>query len=159
MNAKNKYLFDLQGYILIENVLNTEQLANLNRAIDVRQERNEQVTKGFLMWDEPFFRDLICDPVIAPFLNEILGEHYRLDHEYAIVHRKGAKPLGLHGGGTPYDPGQYYHVRNGNIYSGLTVVSYALSDIGPDDGGFCCIPGSHKSNFTLPAEYRFFSEI
>ena len=29
-------------------------------------------------------------------------------------------------------------------------VGIALSDVHPGDGGFCCIPGSHKRNFLPP---------
>ncbi|HAA73842.1 TPA: hypothetical protein DCE37_01825 [Candidatus Latescibacteria bacterium] len=32
------------------------------------------------------------------------------------------------------------------MYNGLTVVSWQLCDVGPEAGGFCCIPGSHKAN-------------
>lgn len=159
MNAKEKYLLDVQGYLVIEKVLNNQQLTDMNRAIDERQSRGESVQQGFLEWGESDFRDLINDPIISPYLKDILGNHYRLDHEYAIMHRKGADKLSLHGGGNPYDPGQYYQVRQGNIYSGLTVVSYALTDIGTDDGGFCCIPGSHKAAFPLPESYREYEEI
>jgi ectoine hydroxylase-related dioxygenase (phytanoyl-CoA dioxygenase family) len=40
--------------------------------------------------------------------------------------------------------------------SGLTAVTYCLTGAAPGDGGFCCIPGSHKSNFatSLPADVR-----
>jgi ectoine hydroxylase-related dioxygenase (phytanoyl-CoA dioxygenase family) len=40
--------------------------------------------------------------------------------------------------------------------NGLTVFTYCLSHAGPGDGGFGCIPGSHKSNFTvdIPDEVR-----
>ena len=31
---------------------------------------------------------------------------------------------------------------------------YALVDAGAGDGGFCCIPGSHKSNFPCPEPFR-----
>lgn len=33
-------------------------------------------------------------------------------------------------------------------------MSFALSEVRPGDGGFCCIPGSHKSNFvgSLPRD-------
>jgi hypothetical protein len=159
MNAQERYLFDVQGYLLVPGVLQTSQLDAMNRAIDRHQMRGERVRDGFLEWQEEAFRDLITDPIIKPYLTEVLGPHYRLDHEYAIVHRRGARPLYLHGGATPYDPGQYYHVRNNTIYSGLTVVSYALTDIGPHDGGFCCIPGSHKANFPVPEEFERFEEI
>lgn len=31
-------------------------------------------------------------------------------------------------------------------------MSYALTDVKPGAGGFCVVPGSHKSNFRLPEE-------
>jgi hypothetical protein len=158
VNAKERYLFDVQGFLLVENALSKEQLQSLNRAIDEKQSSGEPIAK-FLEWDEPAFRSLINLASAKPYLTELLGKHYRLDHEYAIVHRKGDKQLNLHGGNNPYDPGQYYHVQNDKLFSGLTVFSYALTEIGPDDGGFCCIPGSHKANFRLPEEYRNYDEI
>ena len=66
----------------------------------------------------------------------------------------GAERLGLHGGNTPYDPPEYYHFRNGRMYNGLTVVAWNLADTGPEQGGFCCIPGSHKVNYPCPPEIR-----
>src|SRR5262249_35649213 len=66
------------------------------------------------------------------------------------------KGLNLHGGGTPYRPDQFYHCRDGQMHNGLTVLSYALTDVKPGDGGFCCVPGSHKANFACPPEVRRF---
>ena len=59
----------------------------------------------------------------------------------------------LHGGGEPYDPAQYYVFKNGQMYNGLTVVSWALTDALSGQGGFCCIPGSHKSNVRRPPRF------
>jgi ectoine hydroxylase-related dioxygenase (phytanoyl-CoA dioxygenase family) len=158
MNDKEKYLFDVQGYLLVKNVLDADHLSRLNKAIDERQAAGEPI-RDFFMWEEPAFRELINHPVLKPYLTTMLGKHYRLDHEYAIIHNRGDKQLHLHGGNTPYDPGQYYHVQNKYIFSGLTVFSFALSSIGPEDGGFCCIPGSHKASFRLPAEFKHYEEI
>ncbi|CAG7615454.1 phytanoyl-CoA dioxygenase family protein [Paenibacillus allorhizosphaerae] len=158
MNSKEKYLFDIQGYLLVENVLSKEELAAMNRAIDEKQAAGEPI-RNFLMWEEPGFRSLINHPNTKPYLKAMFGRHYRLDHEYAIIHNKGDKPLQLHGGNNPFDPGQFYYVQNDRVYSGLTVYSFALSDIGPEDGGFCCVPGSHKASFKLPEEYRHYDEI
>ena len=49
-----------------------------------------------------------------------------------------------------YSPAEYYHMRNGRIHNALTVVSWNLADTGPEHGGFCCVPGSHMSNFVRP---------
>ncbi|MEZ4661708.1 MAG: phytanoyl-CoA dioxygenase family protein [Caldilineaceae bacterium] len=89
-----------------------------------------------------------------PYLKVILGDGFRLDHYYGIYMRAGTERLNLHGGNTPYDPPEYYHFRNGHMYNGLTVVSWNLSDTGPEHGGFCCIPGSHKANYPCPPEIK-----
>jgi len=36
------------------------------------------------------------------------------------------------------------------MYSGLTTVTWALVDHGPGQGGFGCVPGSHKADEELP---------
>ncbi len=38
--------------------------------------------------------------------------------------------------------------------NGLFVVAYNLYDVNPGDGGFAAVPGSHKSNFPFPAQWR-----
>ena len=32
------------------------------------------------------------------------------------------------------------------MHNGLTVASWQLTDVNPGDGGFICVPGSHKAN-------------
>ena len=39
------------------------------------------------------------------------------------------------------------------MHNALTVVAYNLKDVGPNDGGFGCVPGSHKSNYPFPKEW------
>jgi ectoine hydroxylase-related dioxygenase (phytanoyl-CoA dioxygenase family) len=33
-------------------------------------------------------------------------------------------------------------------------VAWQLTDVNPGDGGFCCIPGSHKSNCPCPPDIK-----
>ena len=165
MNENEKYLFDLQGYIAVPDALDSVQLERLNAVLDrhIRQEfKKEEHAHRFgelLSWGKPY-RDLIDNPSIVPYLNVILGERFRLDHLYADLIRGGTSPIGatLHGGGTPFDPSQYYHFHGGQMYNGLTVVAYNLADVGPEDGGFGCVPGSHKSNYRFPGEWRDMAE-
>ena len=165
MNENEQYLFDLQGYIAVPNALDKEQLADLNALLDkhIEQEcasdRPAHRFGGLLEWGKPY-RDLIDNPSIVPYLDVILGESFRLDHLYADLIRSGTSPIGatLHGGGAPFDPSQYYHFHGGQMYNGLTVVAYNLADVGPEDGGFGCVPGSHKSNYRFPGEWRDMSE-
>jgi hypothetical protein len=162
MNELERYLFDLQGFLVVEDVLAADEVARLNDAIDRHtdgvpgHDGSDARIGGFLTWEEPLFRDLIDYPRMLPYLKTLLGEGFRLDHEYGMYMGPGIKGLNLHGGGTPYRPDQFYHFHNGQISNGLTVFSYALTDVQPGDGGFCCVPGSHKANFPCPAEVRRF---
>ncbi|GIX06246.1 MAG: hypothetical protein KatS3mg115_0649 [Candidatus Poribacteria bacterium] len=161
MTDQERYLFDLQGYLTVPNALSAEQLQVLNEYVDRKiaeecpPEMRTHRFGGLLDWGKPF-RDLIDNPRVVPYLEELLGPHFRLDHVYLDVIRAGKGPIGtrLHGGGTPFDPAQYYHFHRGRMYNGLTVVAYNLHDVHPGDGGFGCIPGSHKSNFPFPDEWR-----
>ena len=112
------------------------------------------------------YLELIDLPVIKPYLTTLLGNHFRLDHDYVKV--DGAmkdRTLYLHGGGQgaggpkdlvgPTDGGQcYYRYSNGKFYNGLVAVAFELDTVKPSDGGFACVPGSHKSNIGLPSEWR-----
>jgi ectoine hydroxylase-related dioxygenase (phytanoyl-CoA dioxygenase family) len=39
------------------------------------------------------------------------------------------------------------------MYNGLCAVAYNLTDVHPGEGGFGCVPGSHKSNLPFPEEW------
>jgi hypothetical protein len=153
MNDEERYLFDLTGYLVVDNVLDNAELHELNALVDsydVWEERGQsRVGSGQLglsrqenkvsvdplhHWDEPF-RRLITHPKVVTYLHDLMGPQFRYDHGYAIFMKQGGAPLRLHGGGTPYDPGMYYHCYNGQMYNGLMVVSYALTDVGPGAGG------------------------
>jgi ectoine hydroxylase-related dioxygenase (phytanoyl-CoA dioxygenase family) len=160
MTEHERYLFDLNGYLVVPNALSAEQVATLNAIMDARLEAeaapnaNTHRFIGLLGWGQPYL-DLIDNPRILPYLEALLGPNFRLDHDYADVIRTGKGPIGttLHGGATPYDPLYYYHYENGRIRNGLSVVAYNLKDVNPGDGGFAAVPGSHKSNIPFPGDW------
>jgi len=161
MNEHERYLFDLQGFIAVPNALTATQLEELNTIWDARiaEESGTDTTTqrwgGLLGWGQPYL-DLIDNARITPYLEGIVGERFRLDHDYADLIRRGKGPIGtrLHGGCTPFDPSQYYRFQDGKMYNGLTVVAYNLRDVNEGDGGFGCVPGSHKSNLRFPEEWK-----
>ena len=67
-------------------------------------------------------------PMMAAYdvLVELCGPVLRLDHAYGIVMAPGTTGLGLHGGGTPFDPAQFYVVNGGRISCGLVAVQWSL---------------------------------
>ena len=80
-----QYLFDLQGYLVIHNVLGAAEVAELNRLIDAQRlpSPRERIRfgsaaglhgpdHGFLNWGEPFCR-LLDHETILPILRLRLG--------------------------------------------------------------------------------------
>ncbi|HCL30137.1 MAG TPA: mitomycin antibiotics/polyketide fumonisin biosynthesis protein [Candidatus Latescibacteria bacterium] len=165
MTENEKYLFDLQGYLAVEEALSSAELTTLNSLVDEHiasdcaADMRTHRFGGLLDWGEPL-RDLIDNDRISPYLALIVGAKFRLDHVYLDVIRSGTSPIGanLHGGAHPFNPSQYYHYRNDHMHNGLTVVAYSLTDVGPQDGGTGCVPGSHKSNVSFPGEWRNLDE-
>lgn len=151
-----RYAFDLQGYLVRERVLSGREVAELNGAVDglalpAPAASIESQRFGNHLGRHPAFRQLLDHPAVLDVLRELCGPVFRLDHAYGIVMAPGTAGLGLHGGGTPYDPAQYYLVRNDHIYCGLVAVQWALVEHAAGDGGFLCVPGSHRAHFSLPA--------
>jgi ectoine hydroxylase-related dioxygenase (phytanoyl-CoA dioxygenase family) len=176
MTTEDRYLFDLRGYLVVRHALTRGEVRRLNAAIDALPEalrggdhthvhrgltRTEEngdasIRASMFDWGAPF-RELVGHPSLNGYLVDLLGEGFRLDHQYAVFQRAGgaAGPANpLHNGGTPYNPTCAYVVRDGRIHNNLLVVSIALTDVEARAGGFCCIPGSHKSEFPLPPRLR-----
>lgn len=162
MTKKELYLFDLQGYITVPNALTAEQLKELNRVLDGQlaehakpAERMHRFDRTLLPWSKAY-RELIDNPRITPYLDELIGKSFRLDHDYCDVIRSGTNKhsSSLHGGGTPFDSCMFFNHHDGRMYNGLLVVAYNLHDVNPGDGGFGCVPGSHKANYPLPEDWH-----
>lgn len=155
----DRYTFDLRGYILFEDALNARTTARLRSIIDAQRlppadgtiERQRFGQNGDLFAWDPAFSELIDHPIALAALATLIGPYVRLDHAYGITMRPGTSGLGLHGPAEPFDASQYYVHRMGAMRSGLLTLSWALVDSGVGDGGFGCIPGSHRASEPLPA--------
>ena len=161
MNGDEQYLFDLQGFLVVEDALDANQLTALNGILDHRikdEVAADSHTHRFLDlldWGKPY-QDLVDNPCIIDYLAELIGDPLRLDHVYLDIIRSGKGPIGtsLHGGATPLHPTHYYRHRNNTMRNGLFVVAYNLYDVNPGDGGFAAVPGSHKSNYAFPSHWK-----
>ena len=180
MNDTQKYLFDLQGFLVVEGVLSKAEVAAANDAIDrhadgivervggvslssdsktMQGETGRGDLGGLLSWEKPWcdpFRAMLAHPQITPYLNQLLGKGWRLDHNAGLISmRKGAEGHLLHGSSGPaFDRHQYYIFKDGQMHNGLTVVAWQLADVNPGDGGLALIPGSHKGNYACPQPVR-----
>lgn len=155
MTPEERYRFDLQGYLVRRQALSRGDVEALNVAVDllhVPEPGDDLMSQRFTnhLTAARRFRDLIDHEQIFDIITELCGPNVRLDHSYGIVMRAGTTGLGLHGGGTPFDPAQYYSVQGREIRTGLVAVQWALVDHVAGRGGFMCVPGSHKANFPTP---------
>ena len=175
MDAHEKYFFDVNGYLIVEDILSPEQVHALNQAIDNNQDkirlREGELSLshgspalegthgrgdigGILNWPKPWcqpFRDLISHPPALRYMLELIGNGFRHGNANGISMTTGAEGCILHGGGM--DSNQHrYRYENGTMWNNLMGVCYQLADINPGDGGFVCIPGSHKANLGCPED-------
>lgn len=158
LSALQRYAFDVQGFLLLEQALDPRTVGRLRAAIEAQRlprpdgtiERQRFGQGGHMFGWDPAFADLVDHPWVLAVLADLIGPHVRLDHAYGIIMAPGTAGLGLHGPAEPFDPSQYWVSRMGALRSGLLSFSWALVDGRPGDGGFGCIPGSHHASEPLP---------
>lgn len=114
---------------------------------------------GMLNWEKPHcdvFRQMIAHPNSKRHLEELLGPGFRLEAIGIITMEPGAEGFWFHEGGEPHDRSRGYLYRNGRMFTGMTNIAVQLADVGPEDGGFACVPGSHRANFPCPDDIRLY---
>ena len=150
-----QYLYDVQGYLVIENVLSPQQVDELNALIDA-QELGEPKKEngyrfgaaggshgtgpGFLQWGQPFV-DLMDHPQIMEVMRMQLGDCFRLDRIFCMRMHKGQQKGRLHsdyGVSEPFTKarhGEYAHAPAHMAVHGFGVATFNLTDSGPGLGG------------------------
>lgn len=124
MTDDEKYLFDLNGYLIVRGVLTPEEVEEANTVIDNHShemiERSDGAlrnaakgTKMFghgpgrmdlgqvLEWGEEskVFKSILAHPRLVPIFHGILGKGYRMDHlPLVLAQNKGSEGFSLHGG-------------------------------------------------------------
>ena len=170
-NALDEYLFDLRGYLIVEQAMDPELVDALNAAIDNlpdveplgwignAQRRDYTPDTGLEIYN--------CIELGGPF--ETLIDHPRwIDHVRHFAGEKDSYVEGLfidecllsvrgpsghhpaHSGGYKGASRGSFRYKDGVFRCGQCNVLLALSDIGPGDGVTMVVPGSHKSNFEHP---------
>jgi Phytanoyl-CoA dioxygenase (PhyH) len=147
MTLEDIYEFDLRGYIIYRNVLSLEEVDRIRNILVNVKEAKYDGKFSFIELD-PYFVELMANPYTLGILQTILGKWLRFDHAFGI---KMTKDIGisenLHAGPLQNQRAFWYQwVPGQGMHNGLVKVIYALNDVNHGDGGFICVPSSHKGN-------------
>ena len=174
----DRYLFDLNGYLVLREALDAEHLRELNAGIDALlplqvgewrghvHGHNYGDDDGFNLQQiyeggEPFER-LIDHPAWFEHVKHFVGGegtfdwHHGplfIDENFATLRGPG-EAIGLHSGGHLAVKRTQYGYRNGMFHCGQIDILMALTDVGAGDGATMVIPGSHKANLEHPQAER-----
>ena len=175
ISALDIYLFDLRGYLILEDAIANDHVKELNAILDNMENLKPGEWYGYVQGHifltakeglnlqqiyeggEPFER-LIDNPSWIDHVMTFVGgqdsfdSHHGplfIDENFANIRGPG-ESIGLHGSPVPWSKRGQFHVQNQEFNCGQINILMALTDIGPDDGPTMVIPGSHKSNFINP---------
>lgn len=169
------YLFDLRGYLLLENALSPQEVADLNAGIDAILPLQPGEWAGYVHGhtygggDEGLnlqqiyeggapFENLIDHPSWFEKVKFFVGGEGTFDYKHGPLFidenfaniRGPGQAIGLHSGGHEGTKRTQFRFHNGRFQCGQINILMALTEIGPGDGATMVIPGSHKANFRHP---------
>ena len=172
-----KYLFDLNGYIIIKKAISGKELKACNKILDNLKNLKNGEWAGFVNGHnyggkeglnlqqiyeagKPFEK-LIDHPSWINHILEFIGGKGTFDHlhgplfideNFANIRGPG-EAIGIHSGNPEGIQRNHYRYQDAKFHCSQVNILIALNDIGPGDGGTIIIPSSHKSNIQHP-EYK-----
>jgi hypothetical protein len=174
INEIDKYLFDLNGYIIIKNALKKIEINACNKIIDNLRKLKHNEWSGYvhghnyggkegLNLQQIYeagspFEKLIDHPSWINHMLEFIGGEGTFDHHHGALFidenfanvRGPGDAIGIHSGNHEGTQRGHYRYENGKMHSGQINILVALTNIGKGDGGTVVIPASHKANFKHP---------
>ena len=168
------YFWDLNGYLVLRGVMDEEWLQAANAAVDRFADRVEvgaelargsqslagtgrPLLGGLLELPAPYcepFRKMVAHPAVEHRLNWMGASGGRMGGATGFVAVKGTSGHALHDANAPLNPGRGYIYQNGRSYCAAVTVTWQVRDVTAADGGFACVPGSHKACYKMPPGIR-----
>jgi hypothetical protein len=160
ITADQRFLFDNQGYLHLRGALGSGEVAELLRLVDDNKARdiatiNEDPSYAADQLNRPLSRMIDADvrfarlldhPAAEPYLAEFLGEDYRhIDNDLYFTY-PGYTGGSWHRGVQAHPTG---HVVDQQFICPMVKVFFCLTDVGPGQGEFVVVPGSHKSRYEI----------
>jgi len=172
IDEKEFYFWDLCGYLVLRGVMDEEWLKAANEAIDKSEDRisaneSEDLSRGsqtlagtalpkignLLQLPSPYcepFRKMMSHSVVEHRLNWMGGSGSRCGGPTAFCSVKGTSGHAMHNNHEPLIPSRQYVFQNGRSYCEAVTATWQLRNVNHGDGGFACLPGSHKANYLMP---------
>ena len=163
LSDEEKHFFDIAGYLVLKDVLSPEQLAEARGLVahwsaeppegvvdrpdgDRGRELLNLVEAGGV------FADAMALSAVLPYLESLIwGRQIRLVGSCAVLRRPGETACLTQGGaGDARRYAAYRCFGNGQFRCLLLTCYIPLSDTDANNGAFCAIPASHKSNLPHP---------
>ncbi len=168
------YFWDLNGYLVLRGVMDDEWLAAANEAVEGYEDRIEvgeelargstalagsgrPLLQGLLQLPAPHceaFRRMIAHPAVEHRLNWMGASGGWTGDATGFVAVKGTSGHALHDANEPLNPTRGYVYQNGRSFCEAVTVTWQLRDVKAGDGGFACVPGSHKAYYKMPQGIR-----
>ncbi len=159
-SADERFHFDVAGYLHLRGVVGGDELAtvlawaeetaridvaalNADRGELIARQLNRPVSRIFDA-DQRFLRYL-DDARVHPYLVDFLGDHRHIDSELYDT-RPGYAGGPWHRGVARDDTG---HVRHGTFLCPMVKVFWCLTAVGPGQGEFVLVPGSHRAQMPV----------
>jgi hypothetical protein len=156
-----RFTFDVQGYLHLRGAMTAAEVAeyagwmneaesadlnalNTDNPDGMKHQLNRPVSR--VMDLDPRFACFLDHPAVKPFLEEFLGEDFRhIDNDLYYTY-PGYAGGSWHRGVRAHPNG---HVVDGKFICPMVKAFYCMTDVGPGEGEFVVIPGSHRAQFKI----------
>ena len=163
MTPEQRYWFDLTGYLHLQQVLQDEELARAQEAVDrYLGTPPENLPEGYRIFEKEYHHAIGFDPALDalavhpktwPIVRELTNGRPQMSGSGVICNRQGEGGLSLHCAREDYGfEATRYESRDGRVFCNDFVIFFYLTEVQPGDGGLVLVPGSHKSAFPRPQE-------
>lgn len=160
-----EYLFDLRGYLVLKEALDTDHIAALNTELEMYRALEPDQWCGnvhraagvgaHMHLHNVFemgaaFEGLIDHPAWLDHMNRFIGgDGLFIDESFVDIRGQGGATR-LHSGAHKRRTRTQFRYHNFEFRCGQINILLALTDVGPGAGATMVVPGSHKSNLLHP---------
>ena len=176
VTERERYFFDLNGFLLLKGALSKDEVADINAGIDALLPIQPGEWKGYVHGHNygdddginlqqiyeggEAFEKLIDHPSWIEKVKYFVGGDDTFDYNHGPLFidecfaslRGPGEAIGLHSGAHHGVMRNQFRYFNGRFHCGQINILMALTDIAPGDGSTMVVPGSHKSHFPHPDE-------